>query len=170
MSAVAFRPERVRAARRRLAEESAQSIEQQKRGQILGRSRLHVLKQHTSQAEWEDLSAVRFWSAANMDAIIPDLIRLLADGREVRLRNMGPDFHIWPRVETGEQASQGHGYVVDDDLFRVAGRASWLLKEITGEDFGRVGVNPTPAELRELAARWERWSELAASHPAAGRK
>ena len=51
------------------------------------------------------------------------------------------DVIIWERIESGELKFYGHGWVIEDDLFSVAGRASWPLKELTGLSLGSVKPN-----------------------------
>lgn len=46
---------------------------------------------------------------------------------------------------------------VSDDLFRRAGRASWLLKQATGHLAPDVRVETDPAILADLARDWEEW-------------
>ena len=55
----------------------------------------------------------------------------------------------------------GHGWVVNDDLFTVAGRASWLLRDITGEQFGSVKPSSTKAESFALKKQWPAWLHAA---------
>jgi hypothetical protein len=49
------------------------------------------------------------------------------------------------------------GTHVQDDLFRRAGRASWLLREATGHPAGIVRVQTDPIYLADLARDWRRW-------------
>jgi len=60
-------------------------------------------------------------------------------------------------VSGREMPRRGHEYVVDDDLFRRAGRASWLLKNATGRPAGTVPVQTDPIYLADLARDWQRW-------------
>jgi hypothetical protein len=46
---------------------------------------------------------------------------------------------------------------VRDDLFRRAGRASWLLKQATGRDAPDVRVDTDRVVLADLARDWEKW-------------
>jgi len=47
--------------------------------------------------------------------------------------------------------------VVRDDLFTRAGRASWLLKEVTGHPAAVVGVRTDPRRLAEIYSDWLGW-------------
>lgn len=64
---------------------------------------------------------------------------------------------IWERVTSGDIVFEGRGLQVDDDLFTVAGRANWMLRTLTGNDFGHVGIGTSAGERGDIRGRWERW-------------
>jgi hypothetical protein len=96
------------------------------------------------------------WEARQMVAYDPQyvsaLLPALRDPAYVGLRNAG-DVVVVGR----DMASPGHGMIVEDDLFRSAGRASWLLKEVTGRSAPIVRVQTDPQALADLADDWEEW-------------
>jgi hypothetical protein len=94
--------------------------------------------------------------AFNYPDMIPKLIDLIENNKEVGLINTA-DLIIWERMQNGDLESYGHGFIVNDDLFKVSGRANYLLKEITGEDFGIIGMNTTQTELEEIQDEWIKW-------------
>ncbi len=61
---------------------------------------------------------------------------------------------IWDRIITGDITFEGKGLVVDNDLFKVGGRANQILQNLTKKDFGFVTVNSTSKELEELKSKW----------------
>jgi hypothetical protein len=61
---------------------------------------------------------------------------------------------IWERISRGEILFLGKGLQIDDDLFRVAGRANWLLRLLRERDFGHVTPDSKPADLEALHGRW----------------
>ena len=64
---------------------------------------------------------------------------------------------IWERITSGEIQFEGKGYQVSDDLFTVAGRANWMLRNLTKKNFGYVKPNTTEEELAGLQQKWTRW-------------
>ncbi len=59
-------------------------------------------------------------------------------------------------VDGREMPFYGHGYIAEDDLFTRAGRASWLLREVTGRS-DEPGVPPGTNRII-LADRIKSWS------------
>lgn len=64
---------------------------------------------------------------------------------------------IWERIVSGEILFEGKGLQISDDLFTVAGRANWILRTITGRNFGHVKPGTPRAELLRLQHRWQQW-------------
>lgn len=61
---------------------------------------------------------------------------------------------IWDRIITGDITFEGKGLVVDNDLFKVGGRANQILQNLTKKNFGFVTINSTSKELEELESKW----------------
>jgi hypothetical protein len=61
---------------------------------------------------------------------------------------------IWDRIITGDITFEGKGLVVDNDLFKVGGRANQILQNLTKKNFGFVTINSTSNELEELKSKW----------------
>lgn len=61
---------------------------------------------------------------------------------------------IWDRIISGEITFEGKGLVMDNDLFKVGGRANQLLQILTQKNFGYVTIETTDKELSELKAKW----------------
>ena len=64
---------------------------------------------------------------------------------------------IWERITSGEIQFEGKGYQVSDDLFTVAGRANWMLRNLTKKNFGYIKPNTSEEELAKLQQKWTRW-------------
>lgn len=64
---------------------------------------------------------------------------------------------IWERITSGEIQFEGKGYQASDDLFTVAGRANWKLRNLTKKNFGYVKPNTSEEELAKLQQKWTRW-------------
>lgn len=118
-------------------------------------SLLHTLE--TDKDFWK-VAEARYWCLKNAPDVLPDLIKLLGRPKLVGLEGYA-DLIIWDRVQSKDLPFYGHGWVVPDDLFSVAGRASWMLREITGQQFPAVSMKSTPEELKQLSERWAKWYE-----------
>ncbi|HLM01902.1 MAG TPA: hypothetical protein VK400_12680, partial [Pyrinomonadaceae bacterium] len=64
---------------------------------------------------------------------------------------------IWERITSGEILFEGKGFQVSDDLFTVAGRANWALRNLTQKNFGYVKPNSTAEDLAQLQKKWTRF-------------
>ena len=102
------------------------------------------------------LFLAEYWIAFHYKEIIPDLINLVTNKKEVGLTNSA-DLIIWERIQNKQMEFYGHGGISYDDLFTVAGRANRLLTQITGEDFGRVSMYSTQEQLQSLQKKWIKW-------------
>lgn len=85
--------------------------------------------------------------------LIKGLIEQLTDKTTVKLQFTNR-LIIWERITSGDILFEGKGMQIDDDLFSVAGRANFLLRNITGFNFGLVGIHTTATELAALKAKW----------------
>lgn len=61
---------------------------------------------------------------------------------------------IWDRIITGDIIFEGKGLVIDNDLFKVAGRANQILQNLTNKNFGFVTIHSTGEELEQLKNKW----------------
>ncbi len=61
---------------------------------------------------------------------------------------------IWDRIISGDIIFEGKGLVIDNDLFKVGGRANQFLQSLTNKNFGYVRINSTDRELQNLKNRW----------------
>ncbi len=59
------------------------------------------------------------------------------------------------RIRSGDVLFEGEGMQVDDDRFRVAGRANWILRTRLKKNFGTVGLATTRQELDALRGKWQ---------------
>lgn len=126
------------------------------RAEILSFTLEHVLEQIQNNNNFEFLFQIRFWCGENQEKIIPELIKLLNDHRIVGLTNSN-DVIIWDRIIAGDLVFYGHGWLINDDIFSVAGRASWLLKESTCLDFGNITMKTSNRNMGKLKKKWIRW-------------
>lgn len=61
---------------------------------------------------------------------------------------------IWDRIITGDLIFEGKGLVMDNDLFKVGGRANQILQNLTNKNFGFVTTHSTSEELEQLKNKW----------------
>ncbi len=122
----------------------------------LGLARQQIVK----SKDFQHLFRIRFWCGENPSTVIPWLIEKLEDKSFVGLDNSA-DLIIFERIMTNDLHFYGHGWVVDDDLFTVAGRVSWLLRSVTGENLSSVKPNSTKVELSALKKQWSAWLHAA---------
>lgn len=106
------------------------------------------------QARWfSSVMSIKSWCIENYRIAFPYLIAMLSDKKKVGLTNTA-DLIIWDRMGTGDLQFYGHGGCVNEDLFTVAGRASWILNEITGEHFAVVHGNLSKQQAEEFKKMW----------------
>jgi len=61
---------------------------------------------------------------------------------------------IWDRIISGDITFEGKGLVIDNDLYKVAGRANQILQNSTNKNFGFVTIRSGAKELDELKGKW----------------
>jgi len=125
----------------------------------LGFSLNKVLALLDSAKNFWDLCAAKTWCFAHPYEVFPHLICMLSNKTKVGLTNT-TDLIIWDRIQTGELKFYGHGGGMHEDIFTVAGRASWILNWMTGEDFASVGIELTPNMAIKYQADWVRYIQL----------
>ena len=125
----------------------------------LGFSLNKVLAVLDSAKNFWDLCAAKTWCFAHPYDVFPHLICRLSNKTKVGLTNTA-DLIIWDRIQTGELKFYGHGGGMQEDIFTVAGRASWILNWMTGEDFASVGIELTPNMAIKYQADWVRYIQL----------
>ena len=106
----------------------------------------------TEKAFWK-VCAAKTWCFAHSSEVFPHLICRLSNKTKIGLVNAA-DLIVWDRIQTGELKFYGHGGGMQEDVFTVAGRASWILNWMTGENFASVGIELTPTLAREYQKAW----------------
>ncbi|MFN8211769.1 MAG: hypothetical protein U0T33_12510 [Bacteroidales bacterium] len=61
---------------------------------------------------------------------------------------------IWDRIVSGDIIFEGKGLVIDNDLFKVGGRANQILQNLTNKNFGYVTIQSNELELEVLKNKW----------------
>ena len=115
-----------------------------------------ILDKIDNNPEYSYLFNAEYWIAFNYQNVILQLIERITNKKEICLVNSA-DLMILERIESGDLKKYGHGFIVDDDLFTIAGRANRLLTVVTGENFGSVSMKSTKEDLRILQDKWVMW-------------
>lgn len=122
---------------------------------IINKHESDIFHKLENEMEYTSLGDVEYWVVFNHKKGIQKLIKRLTNRKEVGFVG-SVNLVINYRVENGDMLLEP-GKVIDDDLFRVYGRANYLLKEITGEDFGSADMYSTDKELMKLQRKWIKW-------------
>ena len=84
---------------------------------------------------------------------LKELASQITDKKETKLKGTSR-LIIWDRIISGDIIFEGKGLVIENDLFRVAGRANQILQNLANKNFVYVTLNSTDKELSELKNRW----------------
>jgi len=115
-----------------------------------------ILDKIDNNQQYSYLFHAEYWIVFNYQNVIPQLIERITNKKQVGLVNSA-DLMILERIDSGDLKSYGHGFIVDDDLFTISGRANRLLTIFTGENFGSVSMKSTPEDLNVLQKKWVDW-------------
>jgi len=114
---------------------------------------LNILSMIDSSNQFWDVCKAKSWCLKNYQSAFPYLIARLSIKEKVGLENTA-DLIIGCRMNTGDLEFYGHGGIIKEDLFTVAGRVSWILNELTGEEFVSVQCGMTKEDSEEYKALW----------------
>lgn len=109
--------------------------------------------------DYEYIFRIPFWIAmdsARYAKYIPELILKLTDTTYIGLTNAS-DVTIWARLKTGQMTHNPLNYQIDDDIYTVAGRASWILKRLSKNEFGIIKPGLKEKELLTIQKQWIKW-------------
>lgn len=90
---------------------------------------------------------------ASSRELLDGLVQQLSDPKETVLQQTGK-LIVWDRIASGQILFLGTGFHIEDDLFRVAGRANWVLRMVLKKNFGYVRRASGAQELEELRKAW----------------
>jgi hypothetical protein len=86
-------------------------------------------------------------------AFLKELANQLTNNNETKLEGTSR-LIIWDRIINGDIIFEGKGLVIDNDLFKVGGRANQILQNLTNKNFGFVTIQSTKEELEEIKGKW----------------
>ncbi len=104
------------------------------------------------------IMSAKSWCLNNFEIAFPNLVTRLSMKKKIGLENSA-DLLIWDRIRTGDLKFYGHGGGMNEDIFTIAGRASWILNELTGEKFATVQINMTRNQTIEYKNMWMEYIE-----------
>ena len=100
------------------------------------------------------------WCKNNYVVAFPKLLQRLTDTTKIGLEPYTdlyitdrPEYYIRNPMSTGSRP----GILINEDIFTIAGRASWILNEITGENFAIVHPSASIKELEQFKQNWIDW-------------
>lgn len=93
------------------------------------------------------------WCIINYKEAFPYLVARLSYKQKIGSTETA-DLIIAERIGTGDLKFYGHGGGINEDIFTVAGRASWILNLITGETFAEVHADLTPQDANRFKGLW----------------
>lgn len=110
------------------------------------------------QNNFDQIFPVQYWSVmdSNYVKIIPQLIDRITNTTVIGLEN-ADDILIWERMTDKQKSWLSYAYIINDDLYQIAGRANFLLKKISGENYGDVRIKSSPEKLKDIQSKWQKW-------------
>jgi hypothetical protein len=111
------------------------------------------------EKEYEKIFRCPFWMAtdsARLFSMMPELISNLTDTTYVGLTDAN-DVTIWCRIKTGQLVQNSANYQIDDDIFKVCGRANWILKRLTKNEFGIIRCDTKYEDIKVIQLMWMKW-------------
>ncbi|HVZ37714.1 MAG TPA: hypothetical protein VHI13_00405 [Candidatus Kapabacteria bacterium] len=117
-----------------------------------------IVRKNPQVQTWSDAVQLLVGASQHTEnkAFLRSLAAQLSDTSFVSMRETSR-LIIWERITSGEILFEGKGLQVEDDLFTVAGRANWILRNLTSKNFGYVKPHASAAELEQLGKRWSQW-------------
>ena len=114
-----------------------------------------ILHLNVRASSWADCSEVLLGANAQPEneSLTQGLVGQLSDRAASALSGTS-QLIIWERISSGEILFEGKGYQVEDDLFRVAGRANWVLRMVHKKNYGYVKPDSTSEQIEALSQRW----------------
>ncbi|MEO8403256.1 MAG: hypothetical protein ABI480_01620, partial [Chitinophagaceae bacterium] len=114
-----------------------------------------ILQKNLEVKTWSDAYLLLVAALPNKDdkGFKEELIKQILNNAEVKLQSTSR-LIIWERITSGDILFEGKGIQIDDDLFKVAGRANFILRNITNHNFGIVRIHSTADELTSLQTKW----------------
>jgi hypothetical protein len=118
----------------------------------------NALKIIDTETDFLLVRSAKSWCLAHYEQAFPYLVTRLSDKRKIGLKNTA-DLIIWDRMGTGDLEFYGHGGNINEDIFTISGRASWILNQLTGETFAEVHGDFTEEQSAQFKLLWKLYIE-----------
>jgi hypothetical protein len=117
-----------------------------------------IITKMKTATEWPDVYLLLVASIQHKTdtAFFDSLINQIPNTNQYQL-TLTSRLIIWERITSNDILFEGKGVQVNDDLFKVAGRANWILRNLTGKDFGYVKMRSAKDSLQLLKDKWTNW-------------
>jgi hypothetical protein len=114
------------------------------------------LERNVTAKNWSDFFAIMNASVNNYSSnqeYLNDLVEQITDMTETKLQGTSR-LIIWERIISEDIIFEGKGIIIENDIYKVGGRANQLLQALTQKNFGNVSINSTEKDLLELRNKW----------------
>jgi len=115
-----------------------------------------LLDKNLTADSWSDFFAILNASINNYTTnqeYLNNLVEQIIDMTETHLKGTRR-LIIWERIISGDIIFEGKGLIIENDIFKVGGRANEILQHLTKKNFGYVSINSTEKDLLELKNKW----------------
>ena len=102
-----------------------------------------LLDRNLTADSWSDFFAILNASINNYTTnqeYLNDLVEQITDMTETHLKGTSR-LIIWERIISGDIIFEGKGLIIENDIFKVGGRANEILQNLTKKNFGYVSIN-----------------------------
>jgi hypothetical protein len=120
------------------------------------RTSSELLANNLTDKSWSDVFLTLNASVNNYStdsSYLKALTAQLLDNTETKLERTNR-LIIWERIVSKDIVFEGKGLIIDNDLYKVAGRANQLLQSLTKKNFGPVTINSNEKDLKDLQRKW----------------
>jgi hypothetical protein len=123
-------------------------------------SKKDILAKNLNVNDWPETYLLLVASMQYKDdkSFINELIAQISNNKETKL-HFTTRLIIWGRITTGDILFEGKGIQIDDDLFKVSGRANFILRNITTNNYGIIFVKNTQSDSDILQNKWLSYSK-----------
>jgi hypothetical protein len=109
-----------------------------------------------TETDFSQVGSAKSWCIDNYEQVFGHLVARLTNKQKIGLTGTA-DLIIDDRMETNDLQSYLHGGAIDEDIFTISGRASWILNQLTGENFAEVHGNLTKDEAIKFKLLWVKY-------------
>jgi hypothetical protein len=86
-------------------------------------------------------------------SFLSELVKQISNNNETSL-DLTSRLIIWERITKGDILFEGKGMQIDDDLFKISGRANFILRNLTANNYGLISVKNSQIDSDVLQQKW----------------